>query len=190
MSTVGQPLGQLGPLRAAVGRLVERALGTAADELPDGAPALIGRGIEHVGILRIHHHVGDAGVGADGQDGLPGLAAVGRLVEAAVAAGVPQRADRAHVDDVRVARIDEDVLDVLGVLEPHPRPRLAGVGRLVDAVAVADAALVVVLARRRARRRSSSSDRRRRRRANTSRRSRRSASRCCRGSRSSTGCRR
>ena len=37
---------------------------------------------------------------------------------------------------------------MLGVLESHPRPGRAGIGRLVDAVAVADAALVVVLARR------------------------------------------
>ncbi len=142
-----QPLGQLRPLRAAVGRLVEPALGTAADQLSDRAAPLIRRGVEDVGVLRIHRDVGDAGVGADRQHRLPRLAAVGRLVEAAVAAGAPQRADGADVDDVGVARIDEDVLDVLGVLEPHARPRLAGIGRLVDAVAEADAALVVVLAR-------------------------------------------
>ena len=79
---------------------------------------------------------------------------------------------------------------MLGVLETHPRPGRAGVSRLVDAVAVADAALVVVLAGaqpddvRVFRVDDDGAER------DTSRRSRRSASRCCRGSRSSTGCRR
>ena len=92
------------------------------------------------------------------------------------------------VDDVRVARIDDDVLDVLGVLEAHPLPRLAGVGRLVDAVAEADAALIVVLAGAEPDDVRVLRDRRSPRRANTSRTRRRSPSRCCRGSRSSTGC--
>ncbi len=141
-----QAFGELRPLLAAVGGLVDAALGTAANQLTDGPPALIRRGVEHVGTLRIHHQVGDAGVLADREDGLPRLAAVGGLVEAAIAARRPERPDRGHVDHVRVARIDDDVLDVLGVLEPHALPGLAGIRRLVDAVAEGDAALVVVLA--------------------------------------------
>jgi hypothetical protein len=42
--------------------------------------------------------------------------------------------------------VDEDLADVLGGLEPHVLPALAPVLALVDAVAVADAALRVVLA--------------------------------------------
>ena len=81
-----------------------------------------------------------------GEHARPGLPAVGRLVEAAVAAVAPERALRGHVDDARVARVDDDPADVLGVLEPDVLPGLAAVGRLVHAVAVAHAALRVVLA--------------------------------------------
>ena len=142
----GQTLRQLRPGIAAVRRLVEAALRAAADELPDLTAPLQRGGNDDLRLLRIHRHVGHAGVGVDRQDRLPRLPAVRRLVEAAVTAGRPERADCGHVDDVRVARVDDDVLGVLGVFEPHALPRLAGVGRLVHAVAVADAALVVVLA--------------------------------------------
>ena len=77
---------------------------------------------------------------------VPRRAAVGRLVEPALAAGRPQRPLRGDVDDVRVARIDQDLADVLGRRQPHALPRLAGVGRLVDAVAEVRAALAGVLA--------------------------------------------
>ena len=100
----------------------------------------------HVRLAGLEHDVADAGVVADVEDARPGRAAVGRLVEAALAARGPQRPLRRDVDDVRVARIDEDLADVLGVLEPHVLPGLAGVGRLVDAVAEMRAALAGVLA--------------------------------------------
>ena len=91
-------------------------------------------------------HVADAGVLGDREHRRPGLAAVGRLVEAAVAAGRPERALRRDVDGVRVLRVDQDLADVLGALEADVLPALAAVLALVDAVAVADAALAVVLA--------------------------------------------
>ena len=145
-STVGNPFVSFVQVWPRIGRLVEAALGPTANQLSDRAPALIGGGVKDVGILRIHRDFGDAGVGADREHRFPRLAAVGGLVQPAVAARRPQRPDRADVDNVRVAGIDEDVLNVLGVLEPHPLPRLARVGGLVDAVAEGDAPLVVVLA--------------------------------------------
>src|SRR5207253_7121363 len=90
--------------------------------------------------------VGDAGVFADVEDLLPELAAVGGLVEAAVATGRPERALRGDVDDIAVARIDDDLADVLGFGEADVLPRLAAVVGAVDAVAIADATLAVVLA--------------------------------------------
>src|SRR6185369_1983806 len=87
------------------------------------------------------------GVLADLQHLLPGLAAVGRLVEAAVAPRAPQRPLRRHVDDVRVARVHDDLADVLARLEPDVLPRGAAVVGPVDAVAVGDTALAVVLTR-------------------------------------------
>src|SRR5262249_35931053 len=82
----------------------------------------------------------------DGEPFLPGAGAVNGLVEAAVAAGRPQRALGGDVDDVGVARVDDDLGDVLGLLEADVLPALATVVGAVQPVAVADAALAVVLA--------------------------------------------
>ena len=39
------------------------------------------------------------------------------------------------VDNVRIGQVDHDARDVVRVVESHIRPRLAGIYRLVDAVA-------------------------------------------------------
>ena len=99
------------------------------------------------GFFGVEHDVADAGVRADRQHRVPRLAAVGRLVEAALAAGRPQRALRGDVDDVRVARIDRRSCRCARTSSrPTLLPGLAGVGRLVDAVAEVRAALAGVLA--------------------------------------------
>jgi hypothetical protein len=54
----------------------------------------------------------DAGVVVDMQHPPPVLPAVVRLVEPALAAGGPEWAFRGNVDDVAIARIDEDPADV------------------------------------------------------------------------------
>src|SRR4029078_8179798 len=56
----------------------------------------------------------------------------------------PQRPLRGDVDDVGVARVDQDLADVLGGSQPHALPRLAGVGGFVDAGAQSRAALAGV----------------------------------------------
>src|SRR5262249_5322908 len=134
------------PGGAAVGRFVQGAFRPAVDERPDVPAALVGGRDQYVGVARVLHHVGDAGVLADLQHALPRLAAVGGLVPAAVAARPPQRPLGGDVDHVRVARVDEDLADVLGLLQADLLPRLAGVVGAVHAVAVADGALAVVLA--------------------------------------------
>src|SRR5262249_31639420 len=128
------------------GALVERALRPAVDERPDVPAALVGGGDQDVRVARVYHHVGDAGVLADRQDVLPGLAAVGGLEQAAVAARPPERPLGGDVDDVRVARVEDDAGDVLRLLEAEVLPGLAAVVGAINAVAVADAALAVVLA--------------------------------------------
>src|SRR5262249_33237923 len=70
-----------------------------------------------------------------------------RLVEAALAARGPERSLGRSVHHVRVARVDQDLAEVLGFLEPHALPRLAGVSGLVNAVAEVRAALARILAR-------------------------------------------
>ena len=55
-------------------------------------------------------------------------------------------AERGDVDDVRVARMDDDAADLLRVVEADVRPRLPAVGRLVHAVALGDVGAHVGLA--------------------------------------------
>src|SRR5205807_1887611 len=98
---------ELGPVLSRIPGLPNPAFGTAADHLSDRAAPLVRRRIDHVGVLRIEHDVADSRVVTDVKHALPLRAAVDRLVEAALAAGGPQRALRGDVDDVRVARIDQ-----------------------------------------------------------------------------------
>ena len=63
-------------------------------------------------------HFVAARVGAHGQHGLPRLAAVNGLVDPAIPARRPERTHRRDVDHVGVARIHDDVADVLGVRSP------------------------------------------------------------------------
>ncbi len=145
-SSLGRPFSTLLPGRARVGGPVDRRLGPAVDERPDVAAALVGSGVEHVGVARVDGDVVDAGVLADRQHGLPGLPRVGGLVQPAVAARRPERPHRRHVDHLGIARIDDDAADVHRILEAQVLPRLAAVDGAVDPVAVGDAALAVVLA--------------------------------------------
>ena len=142
-----QVVRQLGPRLAAVLALEDAAVRPAADHLPDVAPALVRARVHDVRALRIERHVGDARVLVDRERGGPRLAAVGRLVEAALAAFREERPLCGDPDDVRIAGIDDDAADVLGRLEADARPRLARVRGLVDAVAEVRAALARVFAR-------------------------------------------
>src|ERR1022692_1064396 len=99
------------------------------------------------GIARVHEDVAAAGVVADfDQAGGPGLAAVGGLIQAALAAALPERPGGGHVHHVGIARIHHDAGDVLGEFESHVVEGAPAVFALVDAIAVGDAALVIVLA--------------------------------------------
>ena len=92
-------------------------------------------GEEHAGVLRVDRD----GAAARGEvrtreDQVPAPAAVGRLVEPAIGTVAPELARRAGIDHVGVARIDGDLRDPLGLLQPHAGPALAAIDRLVDAV--------------------------------------------------------
>src|SRR5262249_59956753 len=107
-----QPLGDLLERLAAVGGAVQAAagaplLGRVADVV-DVALPLPGGDQQRLGVGRVHPQVDDAGLVIDVEDALPRLAAVGRLVQAALLAGAVQPAQGADVDDVRAGRVDED----------------------------------------------------------------------------------
>ena len=135
--------GDLAPGPAGIAALVNARVRPAAVEPISGAAPRIRRRDEHLRIGGIHDQVGGAGVLVDGEDVLPGDAAVGGLEDAALFVGAPQPAHRRHVDDVGVLRVDDDAADVLRVAQAHVLPGLAAVDRLVDAVTPRGALAIV-----------------------------------------------
>ncbi len=131
------------PRVAAVGRLPDAAARAAAVHAARGAAPLVGGCVDDLAVRRVHRQIVRSGVVVDLQHLLPGLAAVGGLVDAALTARSPQAARRRDEDDVVVARVDGDAMDVLGGPEAHVDVGLAPVGRLVDAVAPRGALAVV-----------------------------------------------
>src|SRR5262249_32402607 len=148
---------------AAVGGLVEAAAGaplldrvvgvvailqgrlTAVAVEPVAAP-LPGGDEQRLGVVGVHAPLEDARLVVHAQDLLPRLAAVRRLVEAAILIVAVQPAQGADIDDVGVLGVDEDLADLERLLESHVLPGLAAVGGLVHAVAVGDRVARVVLA--------------------------------------------
>src|SRR5262249_55124394 len=128
---VGQAGGDFLPGLAAVGAAMDRALGPAVDEGGKRSAALIRRRDDDVGVARVEDDVADTGVLGDLQHLVPGLAAVGRLVEAAIAAGRPERSLCGDVHRIAILRIDDDAPDVFGGFQADVGPRSAAVLALV-----------------------------------------------------------
>src|SRR5262249_55876440 len=110
----------------------------AAPRLPQG-------GEEHARVARVEADVDGAGVGVLAEHLLPGLAAVGGAVDAALGVGAEGVAQDRGVGDVGVMRVDDELADLPG-LPPDVLPGLAAVGALVEAVAGGDVAADVGLA--------------------------------------------
>ena len=135
-----------GPGRAAIGR-TEEAAGrrrvrsvAAGAERPAFAAEIPHRGEEHIGIRRIHRDRRATGRKiAALQDQIPGVAAIGRLIETAIGRIAPERAGHGRVNGVAVLRADDDFRDALGVRQTDARPGFAAISRTVDAVADRDA---------------------------------------------------
>src|SRR4029079_3436094 len=66
---------------------------------------------------------------------LPRFATIGRTKHAALFVGAVRMTERSDVNEIRIARIDEDRADLLGVAQAEMLPRLATVSRFVHAVA-------------------------------------------------------
>ena len=136
----------LRPGRAAVGCLPERGARAAAAEEIRSADPLVARRVQHVRIARIHGDVDEAGPVAHELHELPALATVGGLVEAALRAVLPRRAERSDVHDVRVRGMHDDPADVLRLLEAHGLPRDAAVRALEDSAPGLDRVARILLA--------------------------------------------
>src|SRR5262245_9369343 len=126
---------------------MNRALRPPVDQSVKVPAALPTRGVNDVRVRRIERDVGNAGVLAEAQDGLPGLAAVGGLVQSSIAARRPERPLRGDVNDFAVARVDRYAANVLGFIQADFAEAAPAVFRLVNAVAITDAALAVALPR-------------------------------------------
>src|SRR5262249_49431164 len=130
---------ELFPGVAAVVGAVQAAAGPAADELPGAAAGPPQGGAEDARAVWVAADVDGAGVGGLFEDLLPGLAAVGGAVDAALGVGAEGAAEDGGVGDVGVARVDDNLADLAGLF-PEVFPGLAAVGRAVDAVAGGDVA--------------------------------------------------
>ena len=126
-----QPVGQLRPCFAAVGRFVEAAARAVRRRIhvPRRAARLPERGVYGVGVRGIHREIDGAGVVVLEEHFAPGRAAVGRLEHAAFGVRPVLMAERRDVDDVRIVRIDDDFPDLPRIVETDVRPRFAAVDR-------------------------------------------------------------
>src|SRR5690348_4861128 len=127
--------GKTRPAVTAVVRHVHAAPETAGMQIPAVNVELPGAGEERPRIARVHREIGAARAVVHREHLLPRRAAVGGVVDAALALWTKRLSDGAHVHRIRIARIDDDSRDVSRGLEPGVLPRPARVSGLVNAVA-------------------------------------------------------
>jgi hypothetical protein len=143
---LGQAALEPGPVLAAVGGLVDAALVATGDDGGKVALALVRHGVQHVGIPRIHVQLPTTRVIAGTQHVVPGLAAVGGLVDPAIATGLTVRTVGSDPHGVRILGVDHDLTDLLAFLETSLLPTLAGIAAAVDPIARHQVGVGVVLA--------------------------------------------
>src|SRR5262249_5262321 len=143
----GQPARELIPRFAAVRAAIEAALGTAAVVSEHRAAARVRGRVENVRALAVDRDIADPRVLVDEERLGPRGPAVRGHKDPAIGIRPPESAQRGHIYDVRVHRMDDDSPDVHRVLQTDMLPGLARVHRLVDAVAPGRALSVVGLAR-------------------------------------------
>ncbi len=126
------------PAIAAVGAAEQPAARTAARYVPEVAPRLPHRGEQDARIGAVHGEIDRARHVATAQDLLPALAAVPGAIDAALRIGTEYVAQGRDIDEIGVLRMDADAANELAVLQTDITPRAAGIGRLVQAIAVGD----------------------------------------------------
>src|SRR5205823_4944645 len=128
------------PGEAPVGRSIQPRARPAAGEAPRFAAHLPQRSEQRVGVARIQNDVDPAAVAVAEQHPLPALAAVPGAEDPALVVGPERVAERGDEHDIRVSRVDDDGADVPAVAQTQVLPGLAGIERLVYAVAIGDVA--------------------------------------------------
>ena len=114
--------GQLGPVLAAIGALVERAPGPAGGKRVRVPERLPERGVEHVRIRRVDDEIARAGRIVAHEHLSPRRAAIGRLVDATLLIRSPEGALRGDPDDVGVRGVDAHAADLARSLEAQELP--------------------------------------------------------------------
>src|SRR5205823_3427662 len=120
----------------AVGRFIETAVRPLERAvLPRPLPRLPQRRIDGLRVRRIDGHFDAARVLVAVQDLVERLAAIGGAENAALGVRSVRVAEDGDEEAVRIVRVDGDGRDLLAIAQTEVRPRRAGVGGLVDAVA-------------------------------------------------------
>ncbi len=147
----GQALGEALPRLAAVPASINTGkrpelLGRVAPREGVTADA-VGGGIQSSGIGRIHHQIDATGFTVELDDLFPRLAAVARAKQAASRAWCPQPAQGGDINVIGVARMDDDLADVVGVGQAGVAPGFPRVAGEEDAITPGHAVACVGLAR-------------------------------------------
>ncbi len=120
-------IGNLGPVRSAVDRFIQRAAGTAAGKLPRRSVHLPHRRVNDVRVFRVDHHVIRAGLCVNVQDAIPGFAAVGGFEDAACFVVLEHMAQRGNIYRIRATRVDSNRGDRMRVAQTGVAPRFSRV---------------------------------------------------------------
>src|SRR5690349_13290615 len=89
---------------------------------------------ENLWIRRVHDNVNRARVAVDKEHALPVRAANSGAIPTPFLLRSVTKPPPRDKDDIRIVRIDDDTSNTTTRVEPHLRPRMASVGRLVYAV--------------------------------------------------------
>ena len=125
-----------GPAVAAIGGLEQPAARATGGDVPEVAPGLPDRGVEDARIAGVHRHVHGAAIFVAIENFRPVLAAIVGAIDTARLVRAEDVAEGSDIDDVGVGRVDQHAADMLGVLQADIAPGQAGIGALIDAVAI------------------------------------------------------
>ena len=144
--TFGESRIETDPTVATVHGFVETTPRPASVETPWGAPALVGRSVEHVGVDRIQRQRADASVFVDLENLFPAATAVERAEHTSLSSRAPQAPKGSDEHALGIGGIEHDFSDMPRINETLVRPRLACIDRLVHTVAETRALSIVGLA--------------------------------------------
>src|SRR5215469_6654397 len=116
---------KLGPVHAAIGRAPQSASRSATGAAVGMNFDLPHTRKEDLWVVRIHRHVGAAGVFVNEEHLRPTLATIGGAENAAIRLRAISVAERTGKNKVRIRRVDDHIANAAGFLKAHARPGFA-----------------------------------------------------------------